>query len=498
MSKILFANEANYAKNLSSLSRQGKLRRIHQGIYTDDLHRDLTEIVQQNWMVIVAYIVREGILSYRTAVDLKPTPFNGQVIVFLISSYTKTIQLPGLVIKIIKGNSKEHTEQVLPNLARGNKTRVLLENLSTVRGTDYKGIKTIGREGVEKLLAKELLLRGEHRLNEIRDEAKCIANDLMYLTEYKKLNHLISALLSSHSGANLLATDYAKAIVKKEPYDSLRLTLFEKFTLYLKNSQFINRSYIYAKTSFKNLSFYESYFSNFIEGTEFIIDEAEDIVFQGIEVSHRHADSHDILANFSLTNDYMEMTITPKTSAELLELLQNRHAYLMKERPDKRPGEFKNKPNKAGNTYFVAPKDVIGTLGAGFELYKILRDGMEKALFMQFLITEIHPFDDGNGRLSRIMMNAELVKASLYKIIIPSAHRDNYMNGLRLATRDGDFRTYCRAMDQAQAYTASINWLDYGEARTKIEADCANLTPDEGLPILNRQLRQLVLAEFPV
>ena len=33
---------------------------------------------------------------------------------------------------------------------------------------------------------------------------------------------------------------------------------------------------------------------------------------------------------------------------------------------------------------------------------------------MQFLISEVHPFDDGNGRLSRIMMNAELVKSSLF------------------------------------------------------------------------------------
>ena len=134
----------------------------------------------------------------------------------------------------------------------------------------------------------------------------------------------------------------------------------------------------------------------------------------------------------------------------------------------------------------MAPDEVIGTLRQGFELYQMLQDGMEKALFMHLLVSETHPFDDGNGRLSRIMMNAELV------------HRDNYLNGLRMVSRDQEFRSYCKVIDQAQAYVASVNWLDYLEAREKIEADDANLIPDEGLPIFNRALRELQLSEFSV
>ena len=45
---------------------------------------------------------------------------------------------------------------------------------------------------------------------------------------------------------------------------------------------------------------------------------------------------------------------------------------------------------------------------------------MPKALFMHFLISETHPFGDGNGCLSRIMLNAELVNAGIFKIIIPN------------------------------------------------------------------------------
>lgn len=281
-------------------------------------------------------------------------------------------------------------------------------------------------------------------------------------------------------------------------YDNHRIQLFENLVLYLKKCQFKKRDYQYSKITFKNIAFFESYFSNYIEGTEFLIDEAEEIVFKGKEIKNRHADSHDVLSHFTLSNDFSEMSVTPQNPKELLDILQERHACLMKERPEKQPGIFKQKQNKAGGTYFVLPDEVIGTLCRGFELYDLLNDGIEKALFMQFMISEVHPFDDGNGRLSRIMMNAELVKVAQYKIIIPSVCRDNYLNGLHLASRDNNFRTYCKVMDQAQAYTGSINWLNYGDAREKIEADSANLTSDEGLPFFNRVLRELTLSKFAV
>lgn len=306
----------------------------------------------------------------------------------------------------------------------------------------------------------------------------------------------MSALLATNSDENFLQSAYAKSIAKKEPYDFHRIQLFENIALYLKKCQFKNRPYEYSKISFKNSAFFESYFSNFIEGTEFLIDEAEEIVFKGIDIKNRHADSHDILSLFTLCNDFSEMTVTPSSAKELLNILQERHAYLMKERPDKNPGRFKQTQNKAGNTVFVMPDEVVGTLCRAFEIVQLLNDGIEKALLMQFVISEVHPFDDGNGRLSRIMMNVELVKSAQMKMIIPSVCRDNYLSGLRLSSRDQQFRAYCKVMDQAQAYVESIDWSNYAEVREKIETDHANLTSDEGLPFFNRVLRTLELSAF--
>ena len=39
---------------------------------------------------------------------------------------------------------------------------------------------------------------------------------------------------------------------------------------------------------FENKAFFESYFSNYIEGTDFLIEEAEQIVFDKKEISRRN------------------------------------------------------------------------------------------------------------------------------------------------------------------------------------------------------------------
>jgi Fic family protein len=449
-------------------------------------------------MTIVSRIVPHGILSFRTAYDLKPTPFEKQTpVVFVTSSYTKSITLPGLIIKVFQGNHLDYIEQVAPNLARSNEPRLLLENLSTVRSKTLQGIKTVGQDGVERYLTKILRTRGELVLNRLRDDAKKIAEDLNFNVEFKTLNQIISALLSTHPHDDILQTSFAKAMAKKTPYDAERIHTLQALALYLKRCQFKTRIFEYNKTSFNHLSFFESYFSNYIEGTRFSINEAEDIVFKHEEIKNRHADSHDVLALYYLTNDYTEISLTPRTPSELLEILQARHSILMQERPDKCPGEFKKHANMAGNTYFVSPEEVVGTLTHAFEIYSYLQQGIERALFIHFLVSEVHPFEDGNGRIARLMMNAELVQAGCFKIIIPTVHRDNYLNGLRRATRDEVFQTYCKVIDQAQAYTASIPWQDYGDARDKLEQDYADKTPDEGLPIFNRALRQLDLSECP-
>ena len=267
MAKVIFSGSPGEAKLLSKQFLQGKLRRIYHGIYTDDLDEPLEEIVQKEWMFIVSHIVSQGILSFRTAFDLKPIPFEKKdAIVFMTSTYTKTIKLPGLIIKVLKGNYRDYIEPVSLTLSRSSEPRMLLENLSKVNLKAYHGIKTVAHEGVERYLTRVMRGRGEATLNRIRDDAKIVATDLNLNSEFKVLNQIISALLSTREDADILKTRYAKAIAKKEPYDEGRIRLFESLALYLKRCHFKKRSYEYNKTTYNYLSFFESYFPIILKG----------------------------------------------------------------------------------------------------------------------------------------------------------------------------------------------------------------------------------------
>ena len=117
------------------------------------------------------------------------------------------------------------------------------------------------------------------------------------------------------------------------------------------------------------------------------------------------------------------------TDAGALEaLLKARHATVMEGRPDRRPGAFKQEANQAGPTVFVAPDLVTGTLAQGFGLCRSQETPFQRAVFMMFLIAEVHPFADGNGRTARIMMNAELAAAGEERIIVPTVYRANYLS----------------------------------------------------------------------
>ena len=80
----------------------------------------------------------------------------------------------------------------------------------------------------------------------------------------------------------------------------------------------------------------------------------------------------------------------------------------MQGRPENRPGDLKQRRNQAGSYVFVEPNLVEGTLVEGFARLRDLPLGFARAAFQLFVVSEVHPFDDGNGRVARATMNAEL------------------------------------------------------------------------------------------
>jgi Fic family protein len=173
------------------------------------------------------------------------------------------------------------------------------------------------------------------------------------------------------------------------------------------------------------------------------------------------------------------MSRLPRSLDELTTLLKSRHAAIMEGRPDKGPGQFKTDPNRAGSTLFVAPELLQGTLAKGFEVYRGLTSPLHRAIFMMFLVSEVHPFADGNGRVARIMMNAELVAEGENRIILPTVYRNNYLMALKALSQNKLTGALVRVMDFAQRYTAAVDFEELQIARVILERTNAFADPNE-------------------
>jgi hypothetical protein len=227
-------------------------------------------------------------------------------------------------------------------------------------------------------------------------------------------------------------------------------------------------------------SFFESYFSNYIEGTKFEINEAKQIVDTGVTIPKRREDSHDILGTFAVLSNRHEMQKSPKSADELIIFLKHRHSVMMSGRPDLNPGIFKHKNNQAGNTFFVDYRLVEGTLRYGFRYFQLLKEPLAKAIYMMFLVSEVHPFLDGNGRIARIMMNAELVHGGQSRIIVPTVFREDYLLALRKLSRRKEPDTYIRVMEKMHHFSDNLLGNDFDELNRYLLASNAYEEPETG------------------
>lgn len=154
---------------------------------------------------------------------------------------------------------------------------------------------------------------------------------------------------------------------------------------------------------------------------------------------------------------------------ELDTVLRRRHAVLLVGRPELGPGTYKTRNNRAGSTEFVDHTLVVGTMSRGFDLAAGLASPFARAVFVMFLVAEVHPFTDGNGRIARIMMNAELVAGAEVRIIIPTVYRANYLAALKGATNNRHFAGLISMLAFARRYTARVDFTK----RSTAEGDLA-------------------------
>ena len=485
--EIIFgSSDPNVSRVLSKKEKDGELRKLAPRIYTTNLIDSPANIVRRNLIEILAYRYPNALISHRSAKEMRPTSTGD---FFLTNSTPRRVtDLPGIILNFAKGPKATANDIPFMGMHISGEHRYMLENMQLSRKSGDES-KVLPIAVIENKLEQLLLTGGEERLNQYRDELREVANELGMTDEFSKINNIISALLSTHD-AQVLSTNSAKARAAGNPFDANRVELFEILFDTIKDRYFVIRNNRNTdEESFRLFSFFESYFSNYIEGTEFDIEEAKEIVDSGIPMPRRNEDSHDILGTFKILSNRAEMIRVPTSPEELFAILSHRHTILLEGRPHMNPGVFKMRNNRAGQTEFVDCQLVKGTLSQGFKYYSALTDPFARAIFMMFMISEVHPFNDGNGRIARVMMNAEFVRADQSRIIVPTVFREDYILALRKLTRHKDPMAYINVMTKLHQFSDSLYGTDFTELKNYLAACNAYEEPSQAkLQITDRTI----------
>ncbi len=480
----VFVSDTSISRAVSAAAARGELRKLGSRLYTKNLDEDPQSLVQRHWYSLLSAYFPDALITDRTAIENQPAQ-DGSV--FLISAKTREVALPGLTFRPRTGPPPLPSDQPFMSVRLASTARAWLENMRASRSRAGKAARTLSPAEREARLDTMLRIQGEDALNRLRDDARALAPELGLEQEADQLAGLIGTLLGTRNAP--VTTAAGKARAAGRPFDPERIKLFEALFAALRDHMSTDRpAPRRAAIDNSNLSFFEAYFSNFIEGTQFAVQEAIDIVFHGAIPADRPQDAHDVLGTFRACSDQDDMRHPPGNNDEFIQMLKARHAIFMAERTDKRPGEFKLKPNHVGTRQFVLPDLVIGTLERGYEFLNALEPPFCRAVFMMFLISEVHPFTDGNGRAARLMTNAQLAIGDHERLIIPIVYRDNYLSALRALTQNANPIPLIRMLDYVQAYTHAIDWSDLDNATTTLERTHAFADPEEARLIMPDQV----------
>src|SRR5690606_3812126 len=180
-----------------------------------------------------------------------------------------------------------------------------------------------------------------------------------------------------------------------------------------------------------------TYNSNRIEGSKLTHDQTRYIFETNtISASGESVNVDDIIET---TNHFRCIDlIIDKAKAKLTEsLIKEIHFSLKSGTSDKRKdwfnvGEYKKLPNEVGGNGTCPPKEVSARMKALLlDYHNIEKKTFEDIIEFHYQFEAIHPFQDGNGRVGRLIMFKECLTNNIVPFIIDEDIKLFYYRGLQ-------------------------------------------------------------------
>jgi Uncharacterized conserved protein len=107
-----------------------------------------------------------------------------------------------------------------------------------------------------------------------------------------------------------------------------------------------------------------------------------------------------------------------------------------------RVGDWKKLPNEVGGIATSLPKEVEAEMNKLNDWYHAINEiSFENIVEYHYRFEEIHPFQDGNGRVGRLIMFRECLKNNIIPFIIDDDHKQFYYRGLKEFAHIRDYLT---------------------------------------------------------
>lgn len=156
------------------------------------------------------------------------------------------------------------------------------------------------------------------------------------------------------------------------------------------------------------------------------------------------------------------------------------------------PGQYKTQPNHVRTStgaihYYASPEETPAKMGDLVAWYRFETEKGELhplliAAAFHYRFVAIHPFDDGNGRLARLLMNFILMRHGFPPVVIPLDKKEQYLRALEQADT-GDLELFTTLI--GEELLISLNLLIRAAKGENIE-EADDL--DKKLALLQRKL----------
>ncbi|BAB49808.1 Fic family protein [Mesorhizobium japonicum] len=223
-----------------------------------------------------------------------------------------------------------------------------------------------------------------------------------------------------------------------------------------------------------------TYTSNAIEGNTLTAGETALVLEKGITISGKPLKDHLEAVDHARALNWV-LEIASQSSTPIVEAdIRNLHHLVVANTKPEIAGRYADSARyvntDAGVYDFPPPMDVPALMERFCQWLGTARNTPQTAFEAHRRLVDIHPFNDGNGRTARLLMNLVLARAGYPPVAIRPEDRPAYIAALETAQRGGGHAAFDRLLFDRLDQTLDM-YLDAARQAQASSAEAGKVIP---------------------